>query len=192
MLDGAIRIDDLIKRCKEFNMPAVCLTDHGVMFGALEFYTKARKAKIKPIIGCEFYVAEKSRFDKDQHAGHNFHLVLLAMDGTGYRNLMKLASSAQTEGFYYKPRIDNELLQAHHEGLIALSACLHGEIAWRLTHNDREGALKRALELQALFGDRLYFELQENGIEEQHRANLGLRELGRELGIKVVATNDCH
>ena len=131
-------------------MPAVCLTDHGVMFGALEFYTKAKKAKIKPIIGCEFYVAEKSRFDKDQYAGHNFHLVLLAMDGTGYRNLMKLASSAQTEGFYYKPRIDNELLQAHHEGLIAFSACLHGEIAWRLTHNDREGARKRALELQAL------------------------------------------
>jgi len=192
MLDGAIRIDDLIRRCQEFNMPAVSLTDHGAMFGALEFYTKARKAKIKPIIGCEFYVAEQSRFDKDQNAGHNFHLVLLAMDAAGYRNLLKLASSAQTEGFYYKPRIDNELLQAHHEGLIALSACLHGEIAWRLTHNDREGARKRALELQSLFGDRFYFELQENGIEEQHRANLGLRELGRELGIKVVATNDCH
>ncbi|MHB8790358.1 MAG: DNA polymerase III subunit alpha [Desulfobulbaceae bacterium] len=192
MLDGAIRIDDLLKRCQEFNMAAVSLTDHGAMFGALEFYTKAKKAKLKPIIGCEFYIAEKSRFDKDQNAGHNFHLVLLAMDGTGYRNLMKLASCAQTEGFYYKPRIDNELLQAHNKGLIALSACLHGEIAWRITHNDREGARKRALELQKLFGDRLYFELQENGIEEQHRANLGLRELGRELGIKVVATNDCH
>jgi DNA polymerase-3 subunit alpha len=192
MLDGAIRIDDLITRCREYNMPAVSLTDHGAMFGALEFYTKARKAKIKPIIGCEFYVAEQSRFAKDQNAGHNFHLVLLAMDATGYRNLMKLASCAQTEGFYYKPRIDNELLLAHHQGLIALSACLHGEVAWRLTHNDREGARKRALELQNLFGDRFYFELQENGIEEQHRANQGLRELGRELGIKVVATNDCH
>ncbi|MHB1348975.1 MAG: DNA polymerase III subunit alpha [Desulfobulbus sp.] len=192
MLDGAIRIDDLLKRCQEFNMTAVSLTDHGAMFGALEFYTKAKKAKLKPIVGCEFYVAEKSRLDKDQNAGHNFHLVLLAMNVTGYRNLMKLASLAQTEGFYYKPRIDNDLLRAHHEGLIALSACLHGEVAWRITHNDREGARKRALELQQLFGDRFYFELQENGIEEQHRANQGLRELGRELGIKVVATNDCH
>jgi len=192
MLDGAIRIEDLIKRCREFNMGAVALTDHGAMFGALEFYDKARKAGIKPIIGCEFYVAQKSRFKKDQNAGHNFHIVLLAMDRTGYGNLMKLATAAQTEGFYYKPRIDYEVLYEHQEGLIALSACLHGEIPWRLTHNDREGARRRAVELQEIFGDRLYFELQENGIAEQKIANSGLIELGRELGIKVVATNDCH
>lgn len=192
MLDGAIRIDNLIDRAKEFNMSAVALTDHGAMYGALEFYDKATKAGIKPLVGCEFYVAQKGRFKKDQNAGHNFHIVLLAMNKAGYQNLMKLASMAQTEGFYYKPRIDYELVAAHQEGLIALSACLHGEIAWRLTHNDPEGAKKRAAELQDIFGDRLYFELQENGILEQKLANKGLIHIGKELGIKVVATNDCH
>ncbi|MDY0351092.1 MAG: DNA polymerase III subunit alpha [Desulfobulbaceae bacterium] len=192
MLDGAIRIDDLLARCREFNMGAVALTDHGAMFGALEFYDKARKAGIKPIIGCEFYVAAKSRFKKDQKAGHNFHIVLLAMDSTGYRNLLKLASAAQTEGFYYRPRIDYQLLAEHQEGLIVLTACLHGEIPWRLAHNDREGAVKKALELRGIFGDRLYLELQENGIAEQKIVNQGLLELGKELGIKVVGTNDCH
>ena len=192
MLDGAIRLDDLIARAKEYNMAAVSLTDHGAMYGALEFYVKANKAGIKPIVGCEFYVAQKGRFKKDQNSGHNFHIVLLAMNKAGYQNLMKLATKAQTEGFYYKPRIDYELLADHQEGLIALSACLHGEIAWLITHNDPEGAKKRALELQDIFGDRLYFELQENGIAEQKIANTGLIKLGRELDIKVVATNDCH
>ena len=192
MLDGAIRIDNLIERAREFNMSAVSLTDHGAMYGALEFYDKATKAGIKPIIGCEFYVAQKGRFKKDQNAGHNFHIVLLAMNRAGYQNLMKLATMAQTEGFYYKPRIDYELLARHQEGLIALSACLHGEIAWRLTHNDPEGARKRATELQEIFGDRIYFELQENNMPEQKIANKGLMKLGRELGIKLVATNDCH
>jgi len=192
MLDGAIRIDDLLKRCREYNMPAVALTDHGAMFGALEFYDKARKAGIKPIVGCEFYIAQGSRFKKDQNAGHNFHIVLLAMNLTGYRNLMKLATAAQTEGFYYKPRIDDEILRERQEGLIALSACLHGEVTWRLTHNDREGARRRALALKELFGDRFYLELQKNGIPEQEVANEGLLSLGKELDIKVVATNDCH
>ncbi|MDH3328014.1 MAG: PHP domain-containing protein, partial [Desulfobulbaceae bacterium] len=185
MLDGAIRIEDLIQRCLDYKMEAVSLTDHGAMFGALEFYVKARKAGIKPIIGCEFYIAQGSRFKKDQNAGHNFHIVLLAMNLTGYKNLMKLATAAQTEGFYYKPRIDNELLKEYNDGLIALSACLHGEVTWRLTHNDRGGAKKRAAELKDLFGDRFYFELQENGIPEQKIANEGLLALGRELGIKV-------
>ncbi|WP_457574574.1 DNA polymerase III subunit alpha [Desulfolithobacter sp.] len=192
MLDGAIRLADLINRAKEYEMESVAITDHGAMYGALEFYTKAKKAGLKPIIGCEFYIAQHSRLKKDQNAGHNFHLVLLAMNETGYRNLMKLASIAQTEGFYYKPRIDREVLFAHHEGLIALSACLHGEIAWRLTHNDPDGARKSALELQKVFGDRLYFEIQENNIPEQTIANQGLMELAGELGIKLVATNDCH
>jgi len=192
MLDGAIRIDDLIQRALDYNMKAVALTDHGAMFGALEFYDKATQAGIKPIVGCEFYIAQKSRLIKNQNAGQNFHIVLLAMDLTGYKNLMKLATIAQIEGFYYKPRIDNELLTKHHEGLIALSACLHGEVAWRLTHNDRDGAKKRAAELKELFGDRFYLELQENGIPEQKIANQGMLELSDELGIKMVATNDCH
>jgi len=192
MLDGAIRIDDLIQRCLDYNMKAVAITDHGSMYGALEFYEKAKKAGIKPIIGCEFYIAQKSRFKKDQDAGHNFHIVLLAMNRTGYQNLLKLATIAQTEGFYYKPRIDNETLNEHNEGLIALSACLHGEVPWRITHNDYDGAQKRAAELKELFGDRFYLEIQENGIPDQKIANDGLLRLGQELDIKVVATNDCH
>ncbi len=192
MLDGAIRLGDLIARSKDYNMPAVAITDHGAMYGALEFYEKAKKAGIKPLVGCEFYIAENSLHTKNHNAGHNFHIVLLAMNETGYRNLMKLASIAQVEGFYYKPRIDREVLFQHSEGLIALTACLHGEIAWRITHNDYDGAKKRASELQQVFGDRLYFELQENGIAEQKIANQGLIKLGNELDVKVVATNDCH
>lgn len=192
MLDGAIRLGDLIAKCKDFNMPAVAITDHGAMYGALEFYEKANKAGIKPLVGCEFYIAENSLHCKDHNAGHNFHIVLLAMNEAGYRNLMKLASIAQVEGFYYKPRIDREVLYKHNEGLLALTACLHGEIAWRITHNDFDGARKRALELQQIFGDRLYLELQENGIPEQKIANDGLLTIGKDLGVKVVATNDCH
>ena len=192
MLDGAIRLADLIDKAKEYDMEAVAVTDHGAMYGALEFYTKAKKAGIKPLVGCEFYIAQKSHLIQDKTAGHNFHMVLLAMDETGYRNLMKLASIAQTRGFYYKPRIDQEVLAEHNEGLLALTACLHGEIPWLITHNNMDGARKKASELQQIFGDRLYFELQENGIEDQKIANKGLMDLGRELGIKLVATNDCH
>ncbi|HHD56855.1 MAG TPA: DNA polymerase III subunit alpha, partial [Desulfobulbaceae bacterium] len=192
MLDGAIRLDDLISRSLEYDMPAVAVTDHGAMYGALMFYEKAKKAGIKPLIGCEFYVAQKSRLLHDKTAGHNFHMVLLAMNETGYKNLMKLATIAQTEGFYYKPRIDQEAIAEHQEGLIALTACLHGEIPWRIAHNDAEGARAKACELQKIFGDRLYFEIQENGIAEQTIVNNGLMALGKELGIKLVATNDCH
>lgn len=192
MLDGAIRLGDLITKSKEFDMAAVAVTDHGAMYGALQFYEKAKKAGIKPIVGCEFYVAQESRLIHDKTAGHNFHLVLLAMNETGYRNLMKLATIAQTEGFYYKPRIDQDAIIQHQEGLLALTACLHGEIPWRISQNDQEGARKKALELQKIFGDRLYFEIQENGIAEQKIVNTGLMELGHELDIKLVATNDCH
>jgi len=192
MLDGAIRLGDLIKRSQEFDMPAVAVTDHGAMYGALQFYDKAKKAGIKPIVGCEFYVSQHGRLIHDKTAGHNFHLVLLAMNKTGYQNLMKLASIAQTEGFYYKPRIDHEAIVQHQEGLLALTACLHGEIPWKITHDDRAGARNKALELQQIFGDRLYFEIQENGIAKQKVVNEGLMELGQELGIKLVATNDCH
>ena len=192
MLDGAIRIGDLIERAKEFDMPAVAVTDHGAMYGALEFYEKAKKAGIKPIVGCEFYIAENGMLLHDRTAGHNFHLVALAMDATGYANLMRLTSLAQTQGFYYRPRIDLPTLFQHQEGLIILTACLHGEIAWRLTHNDPEGAKKRAIELKAVFGDRFYLEIQENGIPEQTIANQGMLKLAKELDIKLVATNDCH
>jgi DNA polymerase-3 subunit alpha len=192
MLDGAIRINDLIEKTKEYGMNAVAVTDHGAMYGALEFYTKAKKAGLRPIVGCELYIAETDHLIHDKSAGHNFHLVLLAMNEDGYRNLMKLASVAQTEGFYYKPRISRRLLADHHEGLLALSACLHGEVPWLISHSGMDAARQKALELQQLFGDRLYFEVQENGIPEQTKVNTGLQELGHELGIKLVATNDCH
>ena len=192
MLDGAIRLDDLISRALEYDMPAVALTDHGAMYGALQFYEKAKKAGIKPLVGCEFYVSQTSRLCHDRKAGTNFHLVLLAMDETGYRNLMKLATIAQTEGFYYKPRIDREVIAEHNEGLIALTACMKGEVPWCIRNNDMDGARKKARELLDIFGDRLYFEIQENSIPEQKIINDGLMELGRELGVKLVATNDCH
>jgi DNA polymerase-3 subunit alpha len=192
MLDGAIRIGDLIEKTKEYGMNAVAVTDHGAMYGALEFYTKAKKAGLRPIIGCELYISETDHLIHDKSAGHNFHLVLLAMNEDGYRNLMKLASVAQTEGFYYKPRISRRLLADHHQGLIALSACLHGEVPWLISHSGMDAAREKALELRQLFGDRLYFEVQENGIPEQRKVNAGLQELGHDLGIKLVATNDCH
>jgi DNA polymerase-3 subunit alpha len=192
MLDGAIRLGDLLSKSKEYGMESVAVTDHGAMYGALEFYTKAKKANIKPLVGCEFYISQTSHLVHDKTAGHNFHIVLLAMNKTGYQNLMKLASIAQTKGFYYKPRIDQKVLFDHQEGLIALTACLHGEIPWLITHDNMDGARKKAIELQEVFGDRLYFEIQENGIDKQQVVNQGLMELGKELDIKLVATNDCH
>ncbi len=195
LLDGAIRINDLLVKCKEFGMDAVAMTDHGAMHGALEFYVKAKKAGIKPIIGCEFYIAPQ---DRKIHTGAKsssdaaFHLVLLAMDISGYKNLMKLASIAHLEGFYYKPRIDKETLIAHNEGLIALTACLHGGIPHMILNGNMEAARKEAKALQKIFGDRLYFELQDNGIKEQKKVNKGLKKLSQEFSIPLVATNDCH
>ncbi len=193
LLDGAIRIPDLLDKCHEFKMDAVAITDHGAMFGALDFYLKAKKAGIKPIIGCEFYIAPTHRTERKQVGGTNaFHIVLLAMNYTGYKNLMKLASTAQFEGFYYKPRIDMEILAEHNEGLIALTACLHGHIPWLIKQNDMAAAEEKAREYLNIFGDRLYFELQENSIPEQKIVNQGLVSLGKKMGVKVVATNDCH
>ncbi len=195
LLDGAIRIDDLLKKCKEFGMKAVAITDHGAMHGALEFYQKAQKAGIKPIIGCEFYIAPQ---DRKLHTGAKspsdaaFHLVLLAMNLSGYKNLMKLASIAQLEGFYYKPRIDKETLIAHNEGLIALTACLHGGVPHLILNGNMEGARKETKALQKIFGDRLYFELQDSGIKEQKKVNKGLKKLSQEFSVPLVATNDCH
>lgn len=193
LLDGAIRVPDLIEKCKEFGMDSVAITDHGAMFGALEFYIKAKKAGIKPIVGCEFYVAPRDRKEKKVVDGNTaFHLVLLAMNKTGYKNLMKMASIAQFEGFYYRPRIDMALLAENHEGIIALSACLHGQVPWLVSKNNMDGARKKAQELKDIFGDRLYFELQENGIADQQPVNDGMKKLAKEMDVKLVATNDCH
>ncbi|MDY0397269.1 MAG: DNA polymerase III subunit alpha [Desulfuromonas thiophila] len=196
LLDGAIRIPDLIDHVKDHRMPAVAVTDHGNMFGAVEFYLKATAAGVKPIIGCEVYVAPSSRFDKKNARGSSeasYHLVLLCQNQTGYRNLCQLVSAAYREGFYYRPRIDWELLRQHHQGLIALSACLGGEIPTLLLLDRPDEARQRAQEIAALFDDeRFYLELQENNIPEQAKVNAGLIELGRELGLPLVATNDCH
>jgi len=189
LLDASIRIQDLLDKCKEYGMTSVAITDHGSMHGALEFYVKAKKAGIKPIVGCEFYMAPGKRNDMEK--GH-FHIVLFAMNYKGYKNLMKMAGIAQLEGYYYKPRIDMETLASHNEGIIALTGCLHGQIPRLIGHNDLQGARNKTEELLGIFGDRLYFELQENGIPEQTLINAGMKQLAAELGVKTVATNDCH
>ncbi len=193
LLDGAIRIPDLLAKCKEYGMDSVAVTDHGAMYGSLEFYLKAKAKGIKPIVGCEFYIAPGKRSDRDASAPTKaYHLVLLAMNYTGYQNLMKLAGIAQFEGFYSKPRIDMEVLESHNEGLICLSACLHGEVPWLVVHKGIDAARKKASQLQDIFGDRFYLEIQENSIPEQKIANKGLVKIASELGLKLVATNDCH
>jgi len=190
LLDGAIRLDDLFAQAKKYQMPAIAMTDHGNMFGAVDFYQKAYKAGIKPIIGCELYVAPGSRFDRG--AGPR-HLVVLVKDTHGYKNLMKLTSAGYLEGFYYKPRVDKKLLALHSEGLICTSACLNGEISRLLLNGDRDGAQRVAEEYREMFGEgNFYLEIMENGLEEQKRANAGLIELGKKLSIPLVATNDCH
>ena len=198
LLDGAIRHDALIAIAKEYKMPAVAVTDHGNLFGAVEFYKKAMAGGIKPIIGCETYVAPGSRMDKTPPSRGGsmetaYHLVLLVKNAEGYVNLCKLLSKAYIEGFYYRPRIDKELLRELSGGLIALSACLHGEVAYYVGMGQMDAALKAAAEYKEIFPNkRFYLELQENGMEEQRKVNKGLIEISRKLDIPVVATNDCH
>ena len=194
LLDGAIRPEALITLAREYKMPAVAMTDHGNLFGAVEFYQKAIKAGIKPIIGCEVYVAPGSRTDKTQARGEAaFHLVLLVKNAKGYQNLCKLLTKAYLEGFYYRPRVDKELLREMNDGLIALSACLHGEVAFNLNRGQRDAAERAASEYREIFGNRRFFlEIQHNGLEEQEKVNKGLIELGKKLDIPLVATNDCH
>lgn len=193
LLDGAGRISDEVARAKELGMPALALTDHGVMYGAVEFYRACKKENIKPIIGCEVYVAPRSRFDKEPGVDASpYHLVLLVKNEEGYRNICTLVSQASIEGFYYHPRVDRELLKEHHEGLIAMSACLGGEVPRRLMENDMDGAREAARWYQDLFGEDYYLELQNHGIPEQVAVNDGVRALSRELGIAMVATNDNH
>lgn len=191
LLDGAIRLDDLIKQARAFEMPAVAITDHGNLFGALEFYDKARKAGIKPIIGCELYVAPSSRLNRTGK-GENYHLVVLAENLTGYHNLIKLVTRAHLEGFYYRPRVDKELLSDLQEGLIALSACLHGEVATHILAGDLAQARHAAHEYAEIFPGRFYLEVQANDLPEQRRVNDALCELAPQWGLPLVATNDCH
>jgi len=194
LLDGANRIGPLVKRVKELGMDSIAITDHGAMYGVIDFYKACRKEGIKPIIGCEVYTAARTRFDMDAHLdSEQGHLVLLVKDNRGYRNLMKMVSAAFTEGFYYKPRIDMELLAQYHEGLIGLSACLAGDIPAALLGNNYEKAKELALRFDNIFGrGNFYLELQHNGIEEQKLVNQGLMKLSRETGIPLVATNDVH
>ncbi|HEX2393972.1 MAG TPA: DNA polymerase III subunit alpha [Bacteroidales bacterium] len=203
ILDGAAAIKNLLEKAKRDNMDALAITDHGNMFGAKEFHNEAKKQGIKPILGCEVYVARRSRHEKsDKSDGGGFHLILLAKNKTGYRNLIKLVSYGWTEGFYYRPRIDKELLVKYHEGLIASSACLHGEIPWLLRHEGLDSAVKALTEYQAIFGDDFYLELQRHPstdpqidrdvYENQVFVNSHLIKLASEKGLKFIATNDVH
>jgi DNA polymerase-3 subunit alpha len=196
LLDGANKVDELIERVKALKQPALAMTDHGNMFGAIEFYLEASKKGVKPIIGCEIYVAPTSRFErKGVDKGtkeYNNHLILLAMNLEGYKNLCKLVTIGFMEGFYYKPRIDKEVLQEHNRGLIALSACLQGEVSYALNAGIVEKAKEAAQSYERIFGDRYYLEIQDNKLPEQEKVNRLIVELGKELSLPVVATNDCH
>jgi DNA polymerase-3 subunit alpha len=194
LLDGAIRLDDLLRRAANFEMKAVSITDHGTLFGAVEFYNKAVRAGIKPIIGCEIYLAPRTRFDKTPLDNKNLsHLILLAQDQEGYRNLCKLATAAQLDGFYYKPRIDKQILKECSKGLIGLSACLHGEIPRCIQQGRIEQAEEAALEYRGIFGtDSFFLEVQNNGLQEQEQVNQMLLDMGQRLSIPLVASNDCH
>jgi DNA polymerase-3 subunit alpha len=193
LLDGANRLDDLVAAAAGARMPALAVTDHGNLFGAVEFHRKARKAGIKPILGIEAYVAQGSRLDRDPARGSSNHLVLLARDEAGFRNLIRLTSRSYLEGHYYKPRIDKELLREHADGLIALSACLKGEINEQIVARREDVAEALAREYLEIFGEgNFYLELQNHGIPEQQLANDALRRLSRRNGIPLVATNDCH
>ena len=194
LLDGASRIDDLVSHARELGMTSLAITDHGVMFGVIDFYRECLKQGIKPIIGCEVYTAARTLFDKDSEKDkHMGHLVLLAENDTGYKNLMKIVSEGYRHGFYYKPRIDKNVLRQYSEGLIALSACLAGEVQHRLLNRDYAGAKKEALEMREIFGENSFFlELQDQGLEEEMRILPDMKRLHEETGIPFVATNDVH
>jgi len=206
LLDGALRLKDLFKQCKEFGMPAVASTDHGNMFGAIDFYTQAKNAGIKPLIGSEIYFTPGSRFDRksarrsrtlssqdeEESKLQIHHLVLIAKNKTGYQNLCKLLSKAYLEGFYYKPRADVELLKKYSEGLVATTACLKGEVAYNLFTGGDERAHDAILKYREIFGDDFYLEIQENGLEEQVEVNKKLIHYAKDLSLPLVATNDVH
>ncbi len=195
LLDGSNKIKECVKRVKELGMDSVAITDHGVMYGVIDFYKAAKEIGIRPVLGCEVYVAPNSRFDKELTGGDDryYHLVLLAENNRGYSNLMKIVSKGFTEGYYYKPRVDMEVLQEYHEGIIALSACLAGEVQRYITKGLVEEAKRAALKYEACFGKGNYFlELQDHGIPQQKTVNTALLSMSRELDIPLVATNDVH
>ncbi len=195
LLDGSNKIKEYVKRVKELGMDSAAITDHGVMYGVIDFYKAAKEAGINPILGCEVYVAPNSRFDKELTGGEDryYHLVLLAENNTGYANLMKIVSKGFTEGYYYKPRVDMEVLNQYHEGIIALSACLAGEVQRYITKGLIDEAKKTALKYEQCFGKGNYFlELQDHGIPEQRQVNSVLLQMSKELDIPLVATNDVH
>ena len=195
LLDGSCKIGELMDRAKELGMEHIAITDHGNMYGVIDFYRAAHKAGVNPVVGCEVYVAPGSRFDRENVKGEDRynHLVLLAENNTGYANLMKIVSIGFTEGFYYKPRVDMEVLEKYHEGIIALSACLAGIVAANLRQGFYEEAKKEALRLAGIFGpDHFYLELQDHGIDAQKTVNQGLLRMSQETGLELVATNDVH
>ena len=195
LLDGSNKIKEYVKRVKELGMDSAAITDHGVMYGVIDFYRAAREAGIKPILGCEVYVAPNSRFDKELTGGEDryYHLVLLAENNTGYANLMKIVSRGFTEGYYYKPRVDMEVLEQYHEGIIALSACLAGEVQRYIVKGLVDEARKSARKYEAVFGKGNYFlEMQDHGIPEQRMVNTELMKMSKELDIPLVVTNDVH
>jgi len=192
LLDGAIKVKALCEYAKEHNMPAVAITDHGVMYSAIEFYRTAKEIGIKSIIGCEFYVHDGDIHEKDSSHNPLYHLVLLAKDKTGYMNLVKLVSIAHCDGMYYKPRVNYELIEKYSEGLICCSACLGGEVLQNLLKNDYEAAKATAQKYKNLFGEDYYIELQDHGLEEQKRTNPDLIKIAKELDIKMIITNDSH
>ena len=193
LLDGANRIKDLPKRAKEMGMDAIALTDHGVMYGAIDFYKACKKEGVKPIIGCEVYVAPRTRFDKEPNIDNKYyHLILLAKNNEGYKNLSKLVSMGFTDGYYYKPRIDLEILEKYHENLICCSACIGGQVSTAILEDNMEEAKRVALWHKDLFGDDYYLELQTNTLPNQTLVNQKLVQLSRELDIPLVATSDAH
>src|SRR2546427_2229868 len=193
LLDGAGDHDDIAKTAAKYKMPAVAVTDHGNLFGAIGFYNAAQKAGVKPIIGCEMYIAKTNHLDRDPAAGRPNHLIVLCENERGYQNLVKLVSRGYLDGFYYKPRIDKELLREHSQGLIGLSACLNGEVASNVLGGRVEQAEKAAAEYQDIFGkDRFFLEIHDHGLEKQRKIIPDMLRISERTGIKAVATNDCH
>lgn len=191
LLDGMCRIPQLVARAKELGMTSLAITDHGAMYGTIQFYMAAKNAGLKPIIGCEVYVAAGSHTQREPNTRDNYHLILLAKNQTGYQNLMQLVTKAHLEGFHYKPRLDHSLLEQYHEGLVALSACIAGEIPQLILQGRLAEAKDVARWYKNTFND-YYFEIQRHPIPELERLNPVLVEMGRELGIPLVATNDVH
>ena len=194
LLDGACRLGNLVSRAKELGMTSLAITDHGNMYGAVDFYDECKKQGVKPIIGCEVYVAPRTRFDRDKVLDKEYnHLVLLVKNETGYKNLIKMVSSSYTDGFYFKPRVDHDLLEKYSDGLVCLSACLAGEIPQALLRRDYDEAKRVALWYNEVFGDgNYYLELQNHGLDEQKVVLDGIKRLSADTGIPMVATNDVH